>query len=461
MLLPALIFAAAAQPVRLDLHHPPTPAGTRDGRPVYTFGPNATWPVQPAVVLSLDPGQTPPPGAVALGGPFWRITAADPVGAALSYTAQGWRAFPDVILPVAPRGDFDDPSYGGQWYLESIEADLLFERSMGDPSVRVAVIDSGIDIAHTDLKDAVDGAYDALDDDDDPSPNPGEYCSGLGGDEICDTHGTSVSGIVAARANNGAGIVGLCPACTLVPIRMLGEDDGGLGASIRAFEHAIAEDVAVINNSWGYTEPTTAPAMLAEAVHRAATEPRGGQGALVIFAAGNDDRELGTDEIEALDDVLCVSAIDSYGRWTNYTNYGAPVDLAAYSATVTIAPGDAVTTTFGGTSAAAPVASGVAGWAASVAPDLSAPELAELLIAASVQSPMVTPDEDGHHDYFGYGILDGEALITALYGEDSGAAPDKRRACACATSRAPSALAWICGALALSRRRSRPRAAGS
>ncbi len=456
-----LSLPAAAAPVELDPLSPPLLLGERDGRPLYRFAPGADWTTLPAVVVSVEEGAAPPAGATPLGGPFWRVEAADPVMRALALQAEPGvrRAFPDVVVPMRRTDEvsFDDPSYGGQWYLEDLGAELLFAISLGDPSVKVAVIDSGIDISHVDLADAVDAPYDAHDDDEDPSPDAGEYCYD-GATDICDEHGTAVSGIVGARANNGAAIVGLCPECRVVPIKMLGEPDRGISVTIAAFEHAIAEDVAVINNSWGYVEPTTAPALIAEVIERARTEPRGGLGALVVFAAGNDDRALQDDELTGLPGVLCVSATDSYGRWTNYTNYGDSVDIAAPSATVSIAPEDEITITFGGTSAAAPVASGVAGWVLSQEPTLSADEVHDLLIAAAVQSYTITPDEDGHHDYFGYGELNAERLLAVMYpadtGETGGSTPEKPGGCACATGGGmrAGALVWI-AALALWRRR--------
>lgn len=464
MLAPILIVAAAFAGVRLKADAPPTLV--HDGAPpVWRFAPGAEWPVLPAIVVQMAPGAAPPAGATPLGGPFWRIHAPEPVAEALRWLGQPGvaDAFPDVVLEKSRRDvSFDDPEYGGQWYLERLEAELLFERSLGDPALRVAVIDSGIDIAHVDLADAVYEPYDALDDDDDPSPNAGEYCSGPSTD-ICDEHGTAVSGVMVARADNGAGIVGLCPTCTLVPIKMLGEPDGGISVTIAAFEHAIARDVAVINNSWGYTSPTNAPALLEEVIRRATTEPRDGLGALVVFAAGNDDREIEDGEVEALDDVLCVSAIDSYGYPTAYTNYGAAIEVAAPSATVTIAPGDEVTETFGGTSAAAPVVSGLAAWAAAFNPDLSAVELHDLMVAAAIQSPLITPDEDGHHDIYGYGVVSARQMLIEMGElEDTGVADsgfadtgtDKPRACGCATGTGPSTwAAALLGLLLLRRRR--------
>jgi subtilisin family serine protease len=371
------------------------------------------------VVVHLQEGAQPPAGALHLGGRSWRVPVADADAAITTALAldgrPGVTAFPDVLLPRERTGvDFDDPDHGGQWYLETLGMQPLYERSLGDAASRVAVLDSGIDIAHPDLVDAVDAPYDAFSDDADPSPNPGEYCYG-GGGGICDDHGTAVSGVVAARANNGEGIVGLCPECTLVPVKLLGEPQtGSLSENVRAFEHAIAEGVGVINNSWGFTSSIPVPSVLEEVIIRAHEEPRGGLGALVVFAAGNDNREISDDEMQAMPEVLCVSATDSYGRYTNYTNSGASVDVSAPSATVTLAAGGGTTTTFGGTSAAAPVVSGLAGWALSIRPDLSADELQQMLIDSAVPSPLVTHDEDGHHPIFGYGQVDPAALWEAL-----------------------------------------------
>jgi subtilisin family serine protease len=159
----------------------------------------------------------------------------------------------------------------------------------------------------------------------------------------------------------------------------------------------------------------------------------------VIFAAGNDDRELQRDEMEAMPEVLCVSAADSYGRPTNYTNYGDSVAVAAPSATVSIAPENGITETFGGTSAAAPVASGLSGWVLSVAPELSATELKTLLMETAEQSPLIVPDENGHDPYYGYGIISAVAVKDALTVEDTGG-KEEPKACGCSTS---SGLEWL------------------
>ena len=362
-------------------------------------------------------------------------------------------AWPDVVLPIEPA-EFNDPSWPGQWYSEDLEMTTLYAASMGDPSVRVAVIDSGIDINHPDLIDAIEAPYDAWSEDEDPSPDPGEFCYG-GAEGICDSHGTSVSGVVAARADNDVGIVGLCPQCTLVPIKLLGEglSTNTLSADVAAFEHAIAADVAVINNSWGFTSSIPVPEPLAEVIRRAATEPRGGLGAVVVFAAGNDDRSIEDDELQAMEEVLCISATDSYGNPTAYTNSGSAVDIAAPSATVTLAPEGGINETFGGTSAAAPVISGLAGWVLSMDSSLTAAQVHELFITTAVPSPLVTHDENGHHDTYGYGEVSAVGLLTALTeAPDTGEGDERSCSCASGSLAAPWGLALAAGLLRRRRR---------
>jgi serine protease len=422
--------------LQLDPANPPA----RRSQNTWSFS-GHDFEVANGVVVQLQPQAIAPSGSVHLGGPSYRIPTSTPEAAialalklAANASDQGLTSvFPDLRTHRKVSSlDLNDPGFGGQWYLEELEIETVWEQTRGDPTIRVAVIDSGIEIANDDLEPAVIEPFDAFAGDEDPSPEPGEYCSG-GGTGICDEHGTAVAGIVAARANNGSGIAGICHECSLIPIRMLGEGAGLLSADVAAFEHAIAADAAVINNSWGFVSPIAVPEPLAQVIDRAANEPRGGLGALVVFAAGNDDRELEDDELTALPGVLCVSATDSYGSPTAYTNYGDSVDLAAPSATVSIAPQGEITTTFGGTSAAAPVVSGLAGLAFSFRPDLSAAELASLFVETATQSPLITPDESGHHPKYGYGNVNPVALFEALSpsetdtgGPDSGPTSDGR-----------------------------------
>jgi len=451
----AAVSPASAAPATLELdptHLPqvvqPAPEYGR-GAAVLRFD-QADLVGLPAVIVVADPGAPLPEGARPLGpsGRSWRVPVADAAAAVelaaeLQARPDVRSALPDLVLPRVATS-FDDPGYPGQWYLELLQMESLWEVSQGQAEVRIAVIDSGIDTDHPDLSGGWVDPYDAYDDDDDPRPVAG------------DNHGTAVSGVIGARANNGIGLVGVCPGCTLIPIRMLGEGGGTLGRDVAAFEHALAADADVINNSWGYIDAIPVPGPLAQVIRRAATEGRDGLGTVVVFAAGNDDREIGDGELQAMPEVLCVSATDRYGLPTAYTNEGASVDVSAPSATVSLAAGGGTTETFGGTSAAAPVVAGLIGWALSVEPDLTAVEVQELLIDTAVPSPQVTPDEDGHHPIYGYGEVSAVGLLSALRPPQDVEEPEAR-ACGCSSSPTGGG-AWLALGLlglALGRRRVR------
>jgi serine protease len=371
--------------------------------------------VLPAVIIQGS-SENIPNEAISIGGESYLLhteSAEDSINIARELSKQpGLISWPDVILKKY-KHNFNDPYYEGQWYIENLGMESLFELSLGSSQVLIAVIDSGIDISHPDLQAKIVAPFDAFNNDNDPSPNFDEYCYNDSG--ICDEHGTAVSGIATASANNESGIVGFCPDCSLVPIKMLGESGGTLSADIMAFEHCIDNNVDVINNSWGYTEVISVPEPLENVINRAATQTRDGKGSVIIFAAGNDDREILPSEICGLESVLCISAIDNYNYPTAYTNFGSPVDIAAPSATVSIAPLEQLTTTFGGTSAAAPVVSGIAGWILSQRPDYTSQEVRNLLIATAQPSPLVTHDEFGHHINYGYGIVSPNDILLELF----------------------------------------------
>ena len=308
---------------------------------------------------------------------------------------------------------FDDPLYGSQWYHRSIDSEILLTRTTGDPKVRVAVIDSGIETTHPELSTAVIAPRDVFAGDDDPNPEPGFYCRD-DPEDICDEHGTAVAGVIVARANNAEGIVGFCPQCSLIPIRLLGDVFSPISADIAAFEHAIENDAWVINNSWGYAESMPVSDTVKEVIERAATEPRDGLGAVIIFAAGNESRSIQDYELTALPDVLSVTATDQFGNPTPYTNSGASVDLAAPAATVTTSVNGGYTSQFGGTSAAAPVVAGIASLILSEAPSLSSAQVRELLVTTARKDPRVRYDDDGHNATYGFGLLDVKAIVERL-----------------------------------------------
>ncbi|MRG90363.1 S8 family serine peptidase [Polyangium spumosum] len=334
--------------------------------------------------------------------------------------AEGVRdAVPNLYVHMERRGEPfipDDPRFSGQWYFDEARMRMTeaWGLTQGDPGTTVVVIDSGCDFTHPDLQGKLDPGLDVVDGDDDASYDPA-----FSGAE----HGTACAGIIGAATNNGVGIAGACPECRLRCVRMLSDEAAPLSAPIKAFDFALQTGAAVVSNSWGYVDPIPVPATLRDAIDHVFDSGRGGKGAVVVFAAGNDDRELGPEELNAVRGVLTIGAINQFDDKTFFTNYGASLDLVAPIGTLTtdiVGPGGLdpsdYTTNFGGTSSACPVAAGVAALVASAAPEKTSAEIVDLLVATARPAPYASPDEAGHDVVFGHGIVDPVAALTEALG---------------------------------------------
>jgi uncharacterized protein (TIGR03382 family) len=324
---------------------------------------------------------------------------------------------PDLHLPhvlKAFESAPNDPRYPGQWFFQKIGLEAVWKRETGSRDVTIVVVDTGCDMKHPDLVGKLDPGLDTFDGDDDPTPPQSR---------AGDAHGTACAGIVGASTNNALGVAGACPECRVRCVRLLTGDNGPIpiSADIEAFTWSRDVGAAVISNSWGFQAATPVPAMLAAAMQDASDNARGGLGALVVFAAGNDSRPINDDELQAVRGVLNVGAVNNFGEVTAFSNSGRSLDVVAPTGTNTTDisgaggtdPGD-YTASFGGTSSACPVVAGVAGLLASAAPAKRASEIGDALIATARQSPFATPDGNGHDLFYGYGQIDPAAALEKL-----------------------------------------------
>ncbi len=334
-------------------------------------------------------------------------------------------AMPDLALGhtrAAITVPPDDPLYGGQWFFQTIHIEDAWRHEDGDPSITVAVVDDGCDLTHPDLAPHMLQGYDALDDDMDPSFLPATAGN---------NHGTSCAGLVAAATDNGVDVAGACPECSLRCVRLLGADGTlvPISTDVRAYDFVLMQpDVAVVSNSWGFSEATPAPGPLVDVLNMVQTQGHGGVGALLVFAAGNDARVLGNDELEAIPGIVTVGATNTFDEAASFSNSGECVALVAPTGTLTTdvagpdgdAPGD-TTDRFGGTSSSCPIVAGIAGLMASRRPAMSAADLRAALIASVRPAPFATPDAMGHDPLYGFGIVDPAAALALV---DPAGVPD-------------------------------------
>ncbi len=203
--------------------------------------------------------------------------------------------------------------------------------------VRVAVLDSGIDLDHADLWVTGDVSFvaGAVDGDDDNG------------------HGTMVAGIIAAL-DNGVGITGVAPGVELYAVKVLDSAGHGTGTSILGgIEWAIDNEMQVIVMSFG--SAMSLPRAVGRALDRAS------QAGIVLVAGAGNNGDLGIVSAPANHDaVIAVGAADRSGERADFSGTGADLEL--------LAPGSGIVSTYrgggyaigSGTSLAAPYVAGIA-----------------------------------------------------------------------------------------------------
>ncbi len=241
----------------------------------------------------------------------------------------------------------------------------LWEKSKGR-GVKVAIIDDGFDLGHEDLKQTkVIFQYDMQNHSQDAAPK----------DKKRDRHGTMVAGLIFA-AHNGEGANGIAPEAELIAIR----DTQSLTSNLLlSFHLAKLAGADVINCSWTsrlLLEP------VADVIRDLAQHGREGKGVAVVFSAGNGRSELAANSSEAtLPDVISVGALDKRGERLRISNYGKHIKFYTYGMrllTTTTAP-EHPYWNFGGTSASAPLVSGIIALLLGADPGMTLPQLEQRL----------------------------------------------------------------------------------
>lgn len=297
-------------------------------------------------------------------------------------------------LTASPLLEGADPRLGEQWHLkntgqsggttgEDTRAQQAWASTKGE-GARIAVIDEAIELTHPDLRpNLVEGASNSyrLTNRDSPWPLP------CGADDDQDGHGTAVAGLIAARDGNAYGVAGVAPRAALVGFDAL---SSGTDADIADALTRGSEAIGVYHNSWGSPDDGAlhaADQVFAQSIRDGLKDGRGGKGAVYVFSAGNGGCFRRPGGVCQADDanydgyvnglgVVAVCAVDHHGSRAPYSEAGANLTVCAPSSGQT---GNVVTTAllgrtrtdFSGTSASAPMVSGVVALMLSVNPALT------------------------------------------------------------------------------------------
>jgi len=353
-----------------------------------------------------------------------------PEGSAATLRAARLGELPGVEWAIAPGlGEWlespDDPSYALQWQLSNnggagalagadVGAELAWDVSTGDPSVLVAILDSGVEITHADLAANI-------------WHNPADPPNGLDDDGnglVDDTdgwdffnddgdvtgpvsHGTRVAGMVGARANDGAGVAGLAggwgtaPGCRLLCV--------GVGDSFP--DGSVVDDGILYAVDHGARVISLSLSLAGNPAIDLALDDAAANGVLVVCAAGNSGSSVTYPASHP--GVFAIAATSDDDTVPSFSSRGPEVDLAA--------PGDLIVTTDAGggvatatgTSFSSPLVSAAAGLLFSHMPSLTADDAKAILIASALDIEL--PGDDIRS---GAGRLDAGAALALLEASD-------------------------------------------
>lgn len=254
-----------------------------------------------------------------------------------------------------------DPSYPKQWGLSKAEVLKAWELGATGAGITIAIIDTGVDVNHPDLKNNLVEGYNAI-------------TGKMGFSAVQDNngHGTHVAGVAAAGLN-GEGIIGVAYQAKIMPIKAMdrsgeGTDDIVADGIIWAVDHG----ARIINLSFGSSEETD---ILRDAIRYAQVK-----GALIIAAAGNKDASHTYDSITfpaAEQGVLAVTATDSGDQLASFSLTGPQAGLAAPGVNIfsDYWQNRSGYATADGTSMASPFVAGVAALVWGLHPELTAEQV--------------------------------------------------------------------------------------
>ncbi|HKZ98897.1 MAG TPA: S8 family serine peptidase [Thermoplasmata archaeon] len=298
----------------------------------------------------------------------------------------------------------NDFLYPLQWGLPHVDAPLAWDVELGDPSVLVAVVDTGVWWTHEDIganmwtnTDGTHG-YDFIDGDTNPMDE-----DSTGGT----FHGTGVAGVIGALTDNRDDIAGAAQV-SVMALRALGSNGEGTSFNAsQAIRWAADRGANVINLSLGTNDTFGGPTDMQLAINYAFS-----RGALIVAAAGNGGGDnIGDPALDfpaRLANVVSVAALDSDGSRASYSNYGTGLDISAPGTDIWTLTSNDNAHALSGTSLAAPFVSAAAALLWSLEPRLTNLEVWNIL------NETAAPIGSRYNTNYGWGEVNYWNLVNAL-----------------------------------------------
>jgi subtilisin family serine protease len=284
--------------------------------------------------------------------------------------------------------NFNDPKLNDNstnWYLKTINIDRAWNQTTGNKNIIIAVIDNGFDLNHPELKDKSIKPYNVIDKTNNVSPSN-------------ENHGTHVTSTIIAKGNNNQGLVGICPDCSFMPIKV--EDQNGMMSNtyiIDAILYAIKNKADVINLSLGMQIPSGVNIPLQDQkdfINSSAKDEEefwddlfnyaNEKNVTCVLAAGNSNIMTGFDPFQRSKNTIKVGAIDKNQNKASFSNFGPNTTIYAPGTNIYGAkPGNSYEV-LQGTSMAAPIVSGFVGLLKSMNKNLTNQQIISIINRNSV-----------------------------------------------------------------------------
>lgn len=342
-----------------------------------------------------------------------------------------------------PAVDVPNALYDASYFKRGADAKVMeawkFLGSLGNSNLCIAVIDTGFATDHPQLRgngSKLRNPLNASTRNTDVSP----FVRMSNGTFGVMSHGTSCAA-VAAGALDSQGILGAAPTARLMLIKLDVLTDGAIR---QAFEHAMINGADIISCSLGYPTPVPLSTFVSNFLARVAREGRGGRGIPMFFAAGNANPASNNQPREVSDfaahpDGICVTASTSLDQRASYSFFGRQAHICAPSngdggVGITTATCDlgrdgksvvlGYTSGFGGTSSAAPLAAGICALMLTANPDLTVPQIKDILRrSADKIGPANAYDANGHSIYYGFGRINALRAVQMAAAMRQGSSP--------------------------------------
>lgn len=289
----------------------------------------------------------------------------------------------------------NDPMLGEQYSFNLLQLEEAWKINSGDPRIKIAILDTGVDLNHPDLKNKIVAGRNISEPNKPPMDDSG--------------HGTHCAGIAAAETNNNEGGIGICNKCSIMPVKILTYGSGTDDVISEGIVWAVDNGANVITMSLGiYRSSKPIEDALKYALDKGVT---------ITASAGNKNQEFDIHLPSTYPGVIEVASTDANDKKSSFSNFGKKISVAA--------PGTAILSTLptysvsskkplnygklSGTSMASPHVAGLAGLILSQKPNLKPAEVTKI-----IESTSKDLGDSGWDKIFGNGRIDALSALKSI-----------------------------------------------